>query len=76
MKSVAFRVVPRVQAMWPVATAKELISTRVPWRMYACSRRSRRPGWAGLVGVLRSSTVSDHRGLPCRDQCITPLFLG
>src|SRR2546426_5866520 len=45
-----------VQASWPVATASELMRTRVPWRLYACSRRSRRPGWAGLGGALRSST--------------------
>ena len=34
---------------------QRLISTRVPWRIYSCSRRSRRPpGLSGVVGALRS----------------------
>jgi hypothetical protein len=42
------------EASWPVAPAQAWIRTRVPWRLYACSRRSHRPGGAGLVGAWRS----------------------
>jgi len=36
------------------ATSTLALSVSVPWRMYASSRRSTRPGPMGIVGGLRS----------------------